>query len=378
MSQAQPTAPPPVPEPGSGTDDVKPTRVIAKRRRLAPRDRAVVITMVTIPTVFVVGLVWLPALGSLVLSFASWSGIGGFDTIEWVGMKNYQDIVNIYPPFWPAIRHNIIWLLFLVLGPTILGMLLAVILDRELRGSRLYQTAFFMPVVLSLALIGFIWQLFYSRDQGLINNLTGLQVDWYGDPDINLWAVLVATAWRHTGYIMLIYLAGLKGVDASLREAAAVDGASEVKTFFHVIFPVMRPINMIVIVIVVIESLRAFDLVWVVNKGRNGLELIGALVAQNVIGEATRYGFGSALAVIMMLISSVFIGSPVTYSSACTSAIVRLIPHADPIRPHDAMNRSCASRSNAAAWATAAGSSAAEGEEEAMPQVSHEPAPSSR
>ena len=117
----------------------------------------------------------------------------------------------------------------------------------------------------------------------------------------------MATAWRHTGYIMLIYLAGLKGVDASLREAAAVDGASEVKTFFHVIFPVMRPINLVVIVIVVIDSLRAFDIVWVINKGRNGLEVIGALVAQNVIGEATRYGFGSALAVIMMLISSVFI-----------------------------------------------------------------------
>ena len=94
MSQAQPTAPPPVPEPGSGTDDVKPTRVIAKRRRLAPRDRAVVITMVTIPTIFVVGLVWVPALGSLVLSFASWSGIGGFDTIEWVGLKNYEDITT--------------------------------------------------------------------------------------------------------------------------------------------------------------------------------------------------------------------------------------------------------------------------------------------
>ena len=118
---------------------------------------------------------------------------------------------------------------------------------------------------------------------------------------------MVAVAWRHTGYVMLLYLAGLKGVDASLREAAAVDGANEVKTFFHVIFPVMRPINMIVIVIVVIDSLRAFDVVWVINKGRNGLELIGALVAQNVIGEATRYGFGSALAVIMMLISSIFI-----------------------------------------------------------------------
>lgn len=263
--------------------------------------------MVTIPLFLVLALVWLPALLSVVLSFGKWNGFGDLDTIEWVGLQNYEDIVTIYPAFWPAIQHNLIWLAFLFFLPTLFGMFLAVLLDREVRGSRIYQTAFYMPVVLSLALIGFIWQLFYSRDQGLINDVFGSQVDWYGDPDVNLWAVLVATAWRHTGYIMLIYLAGLKGVDASLREAAAVDGASEVKTFFHVIFPVMRPINMIVIVIVVIESLRAFDLVWVVNKGRNGLELIGALVAQNVIGEATRYGFGSALAVIMMLISSIFI-----------------------------------------------------------------------
>ena len=278
-----------------------------REKKLPGRDRATVITMVTIPLALVVLLVWVPAVLSVVLSFGKWNGFGGLDTIEWVGFQNYQDIVTIYPAFWPAVRHNLIWLGFLFFLPTLLGMLLAVILDREMKGSRIYQTAFYMPVVLSLALIGFIWQLFYSRDQGLINQVFNSEVDWYGDPDINLWAVLVATAWRHTGYIMLIYLAGLKGVDASLREAAAVDGASEVKTFFHVIFPVMRPINMVVIVIVVIESLRAFDLVWVINKGRNGLEVIGALVAQNVIGEATRYGFGSALAVIMMLISSVFI-----------------------------------------------------------------------
>ena len=278
-----------------------------REKKLPARDRLVVITMVTVPLLLVLLLVWLPALGSVALSFGKWNGFGDLDTIEWVGFQNYKDIVQIYPPFWPAIQHNLIWLGFLFFIPTVLGILLAVLLDREMRGSRFYQTAFYMPVVLSVALIGFIWQLFYSRDQGLINDLFGTQVDWYGDPDINLWAVLVATGWRHTGYIMLIYLAGLKGVDASLREAAAVDGASEVKTFFHVIFPVMRPINMIVVVIVVIESLRAFDIVWVINKGRNGLEVIGALVAQNVIGEATRYGFGSALAVIMMLISSIFI-----------------------------------------------------------------------
>lgn len=263
--------------------------------------------MVTIPTLFVVGLVWVPAIFSVILSFANWSGIGGLDTIQWIGTKNYTDIARIYPPFWPAIQHNLIWLVFLFLVPTMLGILLAVLLDREMRGSRLYQTAFFMPVVLSMALVGFIWQLFYSRDQGLLNQVLGTQIDWYGDPDINLWAVLVATAWRHTGYIMLIYLAGLKGVDNSLREAAAIDGAGEVKTFFHVILPAMRPINLIVLVIVVIESLRAFDIVWIVNQGRNGLEIIAALVTANVVGEASRIGFGSALATIMMLISSIFI-----------------------------------------------------------------------
>ena len=121
------------------------------------------------------------------------------------------------------------------------------------------------------------------------------------------YAVLVAAGWRHTGYVMLLYLAGLKAVDPALKEAAALDGATAWQTFFRVTFPVLKPVNVVVLVVTVIEGLRAFDIVYVINKGRNGLEVIGALVAQNVIGEATRYGFGSALAVIMMLISSIFI-----------------------------------------------------------------------
>ena len=103
------------------------------------------------------------------------------------------------------------------------------------------------------------------------------------------------------------------GIDPALREAAAVDGSGEVSTFFRIIVPVMRPINLIICVVTVITSLRAFDLVWVVNKGRNGLEIIAALVTQNVVGEASRIGFGSALATIMLIISSVFV---VIYLSA--------------------------------------------------------------
>jgi multiple sugar transport system permease protein len=152
-----------------------------------------------------------------------------------------------------------------------------------------------------------MWQLIYSPDQGLLNQITGGHTDWYGDPKINLWAVLVAVCWKQAGYVMLLYLAGLKAVDPTLREAATVDGATEVQTFFRVVFPVMRPINVVVLVITFIEGLRAFDIVWVINKGRNGLELISALVTQNIVGEASRIGFGSALATIMLAISSVFV-----------------------------------------------------------------------
>jgi multiple sugar transport system permease protein len=278
-----------------------------KVRRFSGSDRLIVSLMILVPTLVVVLLVWLPAIATVALSFARWEGIGGIDTIQWVGVQNYKNIFTIYPPFYPALQHNLIWLVFLFLVPTVFGIFLAVLLDKELRGSRIYQTAFFLPVVLSLALTGFIWQLLYSRDQGLINAITGAQIDWYGDPKYNLWAVLVATGWKHVGYVMLLYLSGLKAVDPSLREAAAMDGSSEVSTFFRIIVPVMRPINLIVLVVTVIDSLRAFDLVWVVNKGRNGLEIIAALVTQNVVGEASRIGFGSALATIMLLISSVFV-----------------------------------------------------------------------
>jgi len=284
---------------------------VAKRykgiNQLGGVDKVIVALMVIIPTALVVTLIWVPAVMSVWLSFTNWDGLGSFTEAKFIGMKNYSDVVSIYPPFWPAVQHNLIWLAVMFLFATPMGMLLAILIDREAKNTRFYQTAFYMPVVLALALVGFIWQLIFSRDEGLINDLTGSTIDWYGDPRYNLWAALVATSWRHIGYIMLLYLAGLKGVDPSLREAAAMDGANEKQTFFRVVFPVMAPINIIVLVVTVIESLRAFDLVWIINKGRNGLELISTLVTANVVGEASRIGFGSALATIMLLISSVFI-----------------------------------------------------------------------
>ncbi|MEP6759791.1 MAG: sugar ABC transporter permease [Sporichthyaceae bacterium] len=303
-------APPVVPGP-LGRRAKRPHRRLV---RLSRGDRITLFVMAAVPTLLVLWLVWLPGIASVVLGFFRWEGVGNFDTATWVGLDNYKNILTNYPPFKPAIEHNIIWLVALFLVPTPLGMFLAVLLDKEMRLSRFYQTALFIPVVLSLALVGFMWQLIYSPEQGLLNQITGGHTDWYGDPNINLWAVLVAVCWKQTGYVMLLYLAGLKAVDPTLREAATVDGATETQTFFRIIFPVMRPINVIVLVITFIEALRAFDLVWVINKGRNGLELISALVTQNIVGEASRIGFGSALATIMLAISSVFVAVYVRYA----------------------------------------------------------------
>jgi multiple sugar transport system permease protein len=278
-----------------------------KVRTLSRTDLVVVSVMVAVPTLFVLLLVWFPAIATVALSFTNWNGIGALSTIKVIGGDNYANVATNYPPFWPALQHNLIWLGGLFLVATPIGMFLAVLLDKEIRFSRFYQTAIYLPVVLSLALVGFVWQLLYSRDQGLINAMLGITVDWYGDPSVNLWAALVAASWKHVGYIMLLYLAGLKAVDPSLREAAMIDGANERQVFFRVVFPVMRPINVIVLVITVIEALRAFDLFWVINKGRNGLEAIATLVTQNVVGEASRIGFGSAMATIMLVISSIFV-----------------------------------------------------------------------
>lgn len=283
-----------------------------KRRavRLSPSDRFTIAVMVLIPLVVVGGLVWLPTFASILLSFTSWDGIGNVTSAHWVGTQNYRQLATINPLFWPAVEHNLIWLGFLAFVATPLGLLLAFQLDKEMRGSRIYQSIFYLPVVLSFAIIGFIWQLVYSPTQGLINNIIGDPshghvIDWLGDPSLNLWAILVAAGWRHVGYVMILYLAGLKAVDRSLREAAAIDGASEWRTFRSVIFPVLRPINIVIVVVTVIEALRAFDLVYIVNRGRNGLELLSVLVTDNIIGEASRIGYGSAIAVILMTISIV-------------------------------------------------------------------------
>lgn len=266
--------------------------------------------MVGVPLLLDLVFIWGPTIASIFLSFTNWTGIGPLTGRNIVGLRNYQFLFGTYPPFWPALTHNVIWLAFLMFIATPIGMLLAVLLDREIRGSRFYQTVFYLPVVLALAVVGIIWSLQYAPEQGFINNALGRTsnenlIDWFGNSSLNIWAALVAASWRHVGYIMVLYLAGLKSVDPALREAAKVDGASERQTFFSVVFPVMLPINVVIVVVTTIEALRAFDIAFIINGGINGLELLSTLITNNTISESAQVGFGSAIAVVLLVVALV-------------------------------------------------------------------------
>lgn len=303
----------------------------AKRRRrdrpkLTGSDRTWLWVMVGIPAVLHIGLVWIPAIATTVLSFTQWNNLTPLTDIRFVGFQNYWFITTVFDPnLFPALFNNLV-LMFWLFFCSAIGMLFAYLLDKNIRGSRIYQSLYYFPVVLSLAVVGFIWKsTMFSRDRGLLNSVwPGGPVDFVGDGtklfSINLpfldfplglsrnfAALLIAMAWRHIGYIMVMYLAGLKAVDVALREAAAIDGCNELQSFRHVVFPSLKPINVVVAVVTVIEALRAYDIVAALNEQR-GTEVMGTLVTKNLLGEgAGRVGLGSAYGVILLLLCLVFI-----------------------------------------------------------------------
>jgi multiple sugar transport system permease protein len=295
---------------------------VGRLRQFDGRDRWIVLAMVGIPTFLHIALIWIPTIASIVLSFTDWKGLR-LDDIHWVGLKNYEQIFTAFrKDFFQALINNTVLLIFLFIGPTALGICLAYLLDRDIRGTRFYQSIFFTPVVLSLAVVGFMWKsVIYSTENGLATQLFGggQSVDWIGNQSFaipfgngfgvswNFLAILVAIAWRHTGYIMVLYLAGLKSVDSSLREAAMLDGSNEWQVFRHVIFPALKPINVVVAVITVIEALRAFDIIFVLDVPRK-TEVLSILTTNNLLGEGGgNVGRGSAYATILFILCVGFV-----------------------------------------------------------------------
>ena len=278
----------------------------SRRRRAFTRgDRFTLSMFVGVPAFLHILWVWIPALLTIALSFTYWNGVQ-LSNIRWAGLANYDTIFTASAQFWPAMRNNTYWLLWFSFIATPLGVLLAYQVDRRIRGHKIYESVYYIPVVLSLAVIGIIWR-FMLGPTGLVQVLLGYPgiedaIPIFGNYDINTYVILSIASWRHIGYIMLLYLAGLKSVDPSLREAAAIDGATEWQSFKKVVLPAMKPVNVIIIVITVIESLRAFDLIYIIYGTSTGWPILGMLVFQNIYGQSASM-LGAAYAVILLLLS---------------------------------------------------------------------------
>jgi multiple sugar transport system permease protein/raffinose/stachyose/melibiose transport system permease protein len=276
-----------------------------RRRAFSKGDRLTLGLFRGVPTFLHVVWVWIPAIATIGLSFTYWNGVRLSD-IKWAGLANYKTIFTASPQFYDALQNNFYWLMWFTFLATPLGILLAYQVDRKIRGHKIYESVYYIPVVLSLAVIGIIWR-FMLGPAGLVQVLLGHPgiedaIPIFGNYSINTYVILGIASWRHIGYIMLLYLAGLKSVDPSLREAAAIDGATEWQTFRKIVFPAMKPVNTIVIVITVIESLRAFDLIYIIYGTSTGWPILGMLVFTNIYGQAASM-LGAAFAVILFVLS---------------------------------------------------------------------------
>lgn len=261
--------------------------------------------------VYVVWVIW-PTFYTFYLSLTNWDGL---TTPAYIGFANFRRLLTDDPVFWIALQNNLIWLIIFITIPLALGLALALILNRNIRGDRLFKVSFYSPMVLSFVVIGLVFSWLYHPRNGLINATlrafgTPLRElpGWLADPDLAIYCIIVAASWRQVGYVMLLYLAGLKNIDPSLLDAAQVDGANGWNLFRRIIFPLLAPVTVIVVVISIIDSLRAFDLVYVMTRGgpANASQVLANFM---YIESFNNYqmGYGATIAVILFLISLGFI-----------------------------------------------------------------------
>jgi ABC-type sugar transport system permease subunit len=260
----------------------------------------------------VIYLVWVigPMFYTFYLSLTDWNGL---TSPTFIGLRNYERLFQD-KVFFLSLKNNLKWLLAFVTIPVALGLLLAMALNKSIPGEKIFKMSFYMPMVLAMVVSGLIWGWLYHPKGGLINTFlvaTGLfekGPSWLSDRDIVLYSIIIVAIWRQVGYVMVLYLAGLKSINPQLLEAAHIDGATGWQTFWRILLPLLTPVTIIVLVISVVDSLRAFDLVSVMTRG--GPANASSVLANFMYIESFnnyKMGYGAAIAVIIFLISLGFI-----------------------------------------------------------------------
>ncbi|MFS0794981.1 carbohydrate ABC transporter permease [Microbacterium sp. 1P10AE] len=278
------------------------------RRRENWRIRGELAILLGPALVVFVSFVILPVALAAFYGFYSWSGFGA--PTDFVGFRNYLTILTD-PAFHEALGHNVFIVIgsLVLQGPLALG--LALLLNRKMRAQSLIRVLIFVPYVISEVVVGLGWGLMLQSG-GALNGalekigLGALRADWISDPALAIWTLLIIITWKYIGFAVILFLAGLQGIPEELSEAAAIDGASFWQIQRHIVLPLMGPTIRIWAFLSIIGSLQLFDLVWIIwgqyVASTAGTSTMATYMVANG-RNAGSFGYGSAVAVVMFLIS---------------------------------------------------------------------------
>jgi raffinose/stachyose/melibiose transport system permease protein len=253
-----------------------------------------------------------PMLDLVVLSFQKWNGLDPHRVF--VGTANYQAVFTQDPVFWMAFRNTVIWTFLSLIFPPLLGLLLALGLNQKIFGRSSLRAIFYLPVIIAPIAVATIWRWMYDPFFGLFGQVLaglGLQSwvqDWLGNPRLALYSMFVAYLWQSAGVSMVLFLAGLQSVSPTLIEAARIDGAERWGVFRHVTMPALRTTTTVVLVLSVISSLKAFDIVYGLTGGgpAQSTQML-ALWAFTQSMQIFDFGHGSAISVVLLLVTIVIV-----------------------------------------------------------------------
>ncbi|MCO6050188.1 sugar ABC transporter permease [Mesorhizobium sp. RP14(2022)] len=260
-----------------------------------------------------------PIVSTFYLSLHDWDGVA--QNMRFIGLRNYW-VLSAQPRFYHAVLNNISWLVFMLLGPTALGLLLAAVLDRGLRGERAFRIIFFLPFTIPAVAVAAIWRWVYEPSNGLLTTLmrnVGLgefAQNWLGDPGVVNFALMGAVLWWTTGFAFLVFFAGLRNIPVELLEAARIEGATPWQSFWRVSFPLLWPSTIIVLGISAIDAMRLFDIVWATTSGGPAYasEVLATQMYDVAFGRF-EMGRASAISVYLLLIAGVVIMPYIAYMS---------------------------------------------------------------
>ncbi|WP_059052004.1 carbohydrate ABC transporter permease [Paenibacillus senegalimassiliensis] len=256
------------------------------------------------------GIAIVPIGLSIYYSLMDWSGIGA---MEFIGFRNYSRILTD-DIFWLSVKNNVIIMITGLVGQIPLGLLLALLLNRGLKGSGFFRTVGFMPVVISSVMVSLIWGMIYNTEYGMLNNLLGVfgleswQQNWLGDYRFSMLSISIAYIWQNCGLYMVIFLAALQNIPGEVNEAAELDGATGLKRTLYITIPMIRSTLMVGIVYSISNSFRVFDLIQILTGGGPAHQSeVMTIYMYNGAFMNMRFGYGSAVSVLILLFSLVVI-----------------------------------------------------------------------